>query len=282
MTHNRPGHLAVAGTVVGIANGGAVVVEWAGEGASRTTTAPNRLDLAPTPGSRVLYDGCKAVVWRVHVDKHHFHARYDIRVWDPQVREPFAVEGVPRGAFVVPPQRRAALATLDRARGRYHRFSTPPDACMLEALCVEGPSTATPIRSLGGSAGSGVFARVALGIGTRLFWDLSDTRLLRLAACGPLGSPLRRYGMLKQTRPVPMLLCPGRRGFADRARPGTIGIGFRVNFAGPGDTVNVELRHAGWFGDAVCFVVVLPVAAGSELLFLPDFHGGCMQLRTKV
>lgn len=68
------------------------------------------------------------------------------------------------------------------------------------------------------------------------------------------------------------MLCPNAYGFQRRTTDTqAIGIGFRVNYAGPDDQPNVKVCHADDYGDGLVFVV-LPdgVEADDELLFLPD------------
>jgi len=72
--------------------------------------------------------------------------------------------------------------------------------------------------------------------------------------------------------------CPGKSEWAARSArdvngvQSLLGFGWRVNFAGEGDRVNVSLMKAGTFGDHFCFSVLKDITPTEELLFAPDFH----------
>ena len=54
--------------------------------------------------------------------------------------------------------------------------------------------------------------------------------------------------------------------------------GWRVNFAGPGDVVNVRLEHGGDYGDSLCFCTRILLNPREELLFEPSFRHGLVRV----
>ena len=179
-----------------------------------------------------------------------------------------------------PEGRRASALAVARqqALDERHDWRDPPpnSPAMMRQLCEVRPSGAMPREELPGSVGLGVFALAYIPDDTRLFWRLGGARLLPE---GKLDVALRRYAMFKSA-PSNLFACPGVLEWSHRdARDAvdqitTLGFGWRVNFAGMYDVVNVRLEHAGNFGDSLCFRCLCPVNPGDELLFDPGFHNG--------
>jgi hypothetical protein len=139
----------------------------------------------------------------------------------------------------------------------------------MEMHCEVRVSTAPIVPALGNNLGLGVFARREIAAGTKFFWDMSDTRMIRLGRCS---ETLLRYGVRKigySGSPV-VLLCPGAAGMQRLANAGAIGMGFRVNFAPAIAWANVRLDHAGLSEAGLCFTVLQDLKCDAELLFVRD------------
>jgi hypothetical protein len=166
-----------------------------------------------------------------------------------------------------------ALHRILASRRRDWRLA-PPTGIMMRALCEVRQSGATPRWDLPANPGLGVFATANIPVGTLLFWRLHEARLLPGSGVSPL---LQSYAMVHSMRPF-VLLCPGKSEWAARSArdvngvQSLLGFGWRVNFAGEGDRVNVSLMKAGTFGDHFCFSVLKDITPTEELLFAPDFH----------
>ena len=279
VTHKKSGDLAVAGVVVRAVSCGVVQVQWRGTSAI-TNCNLHCVEISSRVGDAVLLHGVTpATVFGFRYNPHQ-ELLYDLRVWDPGSQSSFTVLGVVAGDVSQPRHAatmcRHALDAWRSTRPRLcpWRFSVPANGVMLSRVCEVRRSEATILTGLGPDTGYGVFARADIAVHTKLFWRMGRTRMVALGSCGP---DLRRYGMAKVLRPQVQLLCPSKAGFHHRSNDiAAIGVGFRVNFAGEGDTVNVRLEHGGVLDEGLCFTALSMIQPGQELLFRCEFVAGSL------
>ena len=218
----------------------------------------------------------------------HAPVTYNLMVWNGLAQEWHEARDVPVAALTL--MQRPLLTRKARALGiqrttalaKSRDWRDPPGRApaMMRRFCEVRRSEATPRPDCLGSPGLGVFASTYIPDNTRLFWRLGSARLL---PPGRVCASVLRYAMCKSVRPC-LLVCPGADEWKMRdkvdvdGRKSFLGFGWRVNFAGPGDVVNVRLEHGGDYGDSLCFCTRIPINPREELLFEPSFQHGLVRV----
>lgn len=226
-----------------------------------------------------MWNDIECQISKIRINRMHYDLGYDILVPVAGTRRREIRKNISPCNLVLAPEPIHCRYPAQLTPLEHHRFMVPVNGLKMEAVCEVRNSRAHVWPTLGSAVGLGVFAKEDLHAGASLYWDLTNTTLCRLCTI-PAHDPIRRYAFKKEGRRADVVvLCPNQYLFRHSSDPLDIGIGFRVNFAGPGDTVNCSSHHSGDFGMGLKFVVHNDgIKRGEELLFLPDFHCGVAKI----